>query len=231
MLSIADLSAGYGQIKVLRDVSLEVQEREVVALLGSNGAGKTTLFRAISGQIQPQEGRVRFQDHDLGRMRTWEIARLGIGYVPEGRHLFSTLTVRDNLELAAGHAGRLRGKEVKAQLDIVFDTFPILAERQEQLAGTLSGGQQQMVAIGRALMTRPRFLVLDEPSLGLAPRIVETILQAIEGIHRDGMGVLLIEQNAAALRICERAYVLERGRVAFAGKTADLGDVSRFYLS
>lgn len=234
MLEVRDLSAGYGTLAVLRQVTLAVGEREIVTLLGPNGAGKTTLFRTICGQIRPSEGGVAFRGHELGRMSMWDIARLGIGYVPEGRQLFGSLSVRDNLELAAVHGAKLRGSALQEQVDSAFKLFPILGERQRQQAATLSGGQQQMLAIARAMTSRPAFLVLDEPSLGLAPRVVEEIFRTIGAIHRQGVGVLLIEQNAAALEISDRVYVLERGRIALTGRASELvrdRAVERLFLS
>ncbi len=232
MLEIDGVSAGYGTLDVLRDITLSVGAREVVTLIGPNGAGKTTLFRTIAGQTRALRGRITFRGRDLTRMTMWDIARLGIGYVPEGRQLFGTLSVRDNLELAAVHSRRLSPGAEPQRLAMAFSLFPLLGERQRQLAGTLSGGQQQMLAIARALMGRPQFLVLDEPSLGLAPRIVTEIFRTISAIHQDGVGVLLIEQNAAALGISDRVYVMERGRIVLAGRAEDVArdSIHRFYL-
>jgi branched-chain amino acid transport system ATP-binding protein len=232
MLDVHGVFAGYGSLEVLKGITLGVGAHEIVTLLGPNGAGKTTLFRAISGQIRVTRGRITFQDHDLARMTMWDIARLGIGYVPEGRQLFGTLSVRDNLELAGVHSCRLSPGALPQVLAMAFSRFPVLRERHRQLAGTLSGGQQQMLAIARALMGRPQFLILDEPSLGLAPRIVGEIFRAIDEVHREGVGVLLIEQGAAALGISDRVYVMERGRIVLSNRAADVArdSVQRLYL-
>jgi branched-chain amino acid transport system ATP-binding protein len=232
MLDIHGVSAGYGTLEVLKDITLSVGGREVVTLLGPNGAGKTTLFRTIAGQTRAMRGRITFHHHDLTRMTMWDIARLGIGYVPEGRQLFSTLSVLNNLELAGVHSRRLPPGALPQQLAMAFSRFPVLGERQQQLAGTLSGGQQQMLAMARALMGRPQFLILDEPSLGLAPRVVREVFRAIGAIHQDGVGVLLIEQNAAALGISDRVYVMERGRIVLSSRAAEVArdSVQRLYL-
>jgi branched-chain amino acid transport system ATP-binding protein len=232
MLDLDGVFADYGTLEVLKDITLSVGGREVVTLLGPNGAGKTTLFRAISGQTRVMRGRITFQNHDLSRMTMWDIARLGIGYVPEGRQLFGALNVRDNLELAGVHSRRLSYGALPQHLAMAFSRFPVLGERQRQPAGTLSGGQQQMLAMARALMGRPQFLILDEPSLGLAPRVVQEVFRAIRAIHQDGVGVLLIEQNAAALGISDRVYVMERGRIVLSGRAADVArdNVQRLYL-
>jgi branched-chain amino acid transport system ATP-binding protein len=233
MLSVSGVWAGYDLLEVLKDVTAEVGHREVVTLLGPNGAGKTTLFRVIAGQIRPARGRISFGGQDLSRLSMWQVARLGIGYVPEGRQLFSTLTVADNLELGAAHARPDARSYRRQQMDLAFTLFPILRERRRQVAGTLSGGQQQMLAIARAIMARPLFLVLDEPSLGLAPRIVRAIFQAVRAIHDEGVGVLLIEQNATALAISDRVYVMERGRIVLSKPAAEVNraeSVQRFYL-
>ncbi|MDR7418511.1 MAG: ABC transporter ATP-binding protein [Armatimonadota bacterium] len=233
MLRVSGLAAGYGMLEVLKDVTAEVGDREVVTLLGPNGAGKTTLFRAVAGQIKPMRGRIDFGGHDLTRLSIWQIARLGIGYVPEGRQLFGTLTVADNLDLGSAHARPAARRYRRQQMDFAFALFPILGERQRQLAGTLSGGQQQMLAIARAIMARPQFLILDEPSLGLAPQVVRSIFQAVRAIHDEGVGVLLIEQNATALTISDRVYVMERGRIVLSKRAAEVNraeSVQRFYL-
>lgn len=236
MLAVQGVHAAYGQVPVLHDVSLSVQRGEIVSILGANGAGKTTLFRVISGLLKPKFGRVLLEGQEISQLPAHEVARLGIGQVPEGRQIFQTLSVLDNLRLA-GHYGRAsngRRKREDDELDKVFELFPVLRERQNQRAGTLSGGQQQMVAVGRALMTHPRLLLLDEPSLGLAPIIVRNIIQVIRELNKRGMTVLLIEQNAhAALTISHRAYVIEQGRVALSGAAADVlsdENVKHLYL-
>lgn len=219
MLSVEGVHAAYDRVPVLHGVSLSVQQGEIVSILGANGAGKTTLFRVISGLLKPRSGRVLLEEHDITPIAAYQIARKGIGQVPEGRQIFQSLSVLDNLRLAGhyGYAGQGRGR-AENELDRVFQMFPILKERRQQRAGTLSGGQQQMLAIGRALMTWPRLLLLDEPSLGLAPIIVRDIFRVIRQLNEEGMTVLLIEQNAfAALRVSHRAYVIEQGRVALSG--------------
>ncbi|MBV9603370.1 MAG: ABC transporter ATP-binding protein [Chloroflexi bacterium] len=221
MLSVQDVEAGYGQSRVLCGVSIEVGTGEVVCLLGANGAGKTTLFRVISGLLAPSAGQVQLESVDVTGMPPHRVARLGLGQVPEGRQLFRELSVLDNLQLAEAFGSRRRASDGQL-LEQVYALLPVLRERRHQRAGTLSGGQQQMVAIGRALMTRPRLLLLDEPSLGLAPQVVVEMLRTIRRLNAEqGLSVLLIEQNAhAALLISHRAYVMEQGRIALSG-TAD----------
>ena len=231
LLDLAGLNAGYGQRRVLHDVDLVVEEGEIVAILGANGAGKTTTLRAISGAI-PRSGGLLFQGKSLLGCGAANAARLGIAHVPEGRGTMGELTVAQNLQLGA-YVRRDRG--IAGDLERVFSYFPILAERRKQYAGTLSGGEQQMLAIGRALMARPKLMLLDEPSLGLAPLVAQSIFRIIESINRDsGAAVVLVEQNAvAALDISHRAYVLEAGRVAVSGSSAELKEhegVRRSYL-
>jgi branched-chain amino acid transport system ATP-binding protein len=231
LLDLVRLSAGYGQRRVLHEVDLQVEDGEIVALLGANGAGKTTTLRAISGALQ-RVGQITFCGRSLLGCGAADAARLGVAHVPEGRGTMGQLSVADNLQLGA-YVRKDRG--VAADLDRVFSYFPILSERKKQLAGTLSGGEQQMLAIGRALMARPRLVLLDEPSLGLAPLVTQSIFRIIETINRDsGAAVLLVEQNAvAALDISHRAYVLEAGRVAVSGSSAELKEhegVRRSYL-
>jgi branched-chain amino acid transport system ATP-binding protein len=231
LLDLVGLNAGYGQRRVLHDVDLRVEEGEIVAILGANGAGKTTTLRAISGAIQ-RTGKMTFLGKSLLGCRASDAARLGIAHVPEGRGTMGQLTVLENLQLGA-YVRRDRG--IGADFERVFTYFPILKERRRQYAGTLSGGEQQMLAIGRALMARPRLMLLDEPSLGLAPLVAQSIFEIIGTIHRDsGAAVLLVEQNAvAALDISQRAYVLEAGRVAVSGSSAELkahDRVRRSYL-
>ncbi len=221
LLEIDGLVAKYGRITALGGISLHVAEGEIVTLIGANGAGKTTTLRAISGLVRPSAGTVRFEGTDLRAMAPNAIVRLGIGHAPEGRRVFPRMTVRENLELGA--YTRTGKAEIKADLDAVLATFPRLAERIEQKAGTMSGGEQQMLAIGRAMMARPRLLLLDEPSLGLSPLFVQTIFGVIRSINERGTTILLIEQNAnQALAVASRGYVLETGRVAFEGTSSEL---------
>jgi branched-chain amino acid transport system ATP-binding protein len=221
LLEIHGLDAHYGGIQALRGVDLHVDEGEIVALLGSNGAGKTTTLRAISGLLKPSAGGVHFDGRDLRRQTPDEIVRLGIGHSPEGRRVFARMTVRENLDVGA-YTVKSRAL-VAERLDYVLATFPRLEERLEQSAGTLSGGEQQMLAMGRALMSGPRLLLLDEPSLGLAPILVQTIFGVIREINARGTTVLLVEQNARqALRIARRGYVLETGNIRFEGAGNDL---------
>jgi len=215
------VEAGYGDVTAVRAVSLQVRAGEIVALIGSNGAGKTTTLRAISGLLPLRRGTVDLDGRRISGLGSPAIVAAGIAHVPEGRQLFPTMTVQENLELGARTPeGRARRGETLAR---VFELFPRLSERQRQLAGTLSGGEQQMVAIGRALMARPRLLMLDEPSLGLAPVVVGSIFANLTAINRDGLTILLVEQNVLrALRLSHRAYVLENGTITLAGPSATL---------
>jgi len=227
LLEIRDLHVGYGNVEVLHGISLDVGEGEIVALLGSNGAGKTTTLRAISGLIRPRAGEIVMAGQPLNALRANQIVALGLGHVPEGRRMFGALTVEENLQLG-GYLIRRDGAVLAQRMDHVFQTFPRLGERRSQLAGTLSGGEQQMLAIARALMLRPRIIVLDEPSMGLAPKLVRVIFSMIADICKEGTSILLVEQNARqALRIDHRAYVLESGRIALAGPARDLAQDSR----
>jgi branched-chain amino acid transport system ATP-binding protein len=232
LLRLDRIEAGYGDLVAVRDVSLEVHAGELVALIGSNGAGKTTTLRAICGLIRPRRGTVELDGARVDGLSSSAIAARGIAHVPEGRQLFPTMTVRENLELGARTAESRRARA--ASLERVYVLFPRLAERHAQLAGTLSGGEQQMTAIGRALMARPRILMLDEPSLGLAPVVVTAIFENLVTINRDGTTVLLVEQNVLrALKLCVRAYVLENGAVTLAGTRDELladERVKRAYL-
>jgi branched-chain amino acid transport system ATP-binding protein len=230
LLDIESLSVAYGQVSALREVSIAVDAGEAVALVGANGAGKSTLFKSIIGFLRPRGGRLHFLGRDMSGVSPERRARLGLGYAPEGRRVFPGMTVRENLEVAV-----FAGKAERAQrIDRAFALFPQLAERQAQLAWQLSGGQQQMLAIGRALMGRPRLLLLDEPSLGLSPKLADEVLAAVRLIVRDGTAVLLAEQNVRkALTYCERAYVLEIGKVVLSGATSALRDteeIRRAYL-
>jgi branched-chain amino acid transport system ATP-binding protein len=223
VLEVEGLAVSYGELPALEDVSLRVGPGEMVALVGSNGAGKTTLMRAIAGLVRPRAGRIRWEGAALDGVAAHGRVDRGVALVPEGRRLFGRMTVEENLGLGAFTARA--GREREATLEGVYATFPRLRERRRQLAGSLSGGEQQMVAIGRALMTRPRLLMLDEPSLGLAPRVVEAIFGVFDAINRTGVAVLLVEQNVrAALALAHRAYVLEHGRIVGEGAAASLLD-------
>jgi branched-chain amino acid transport system ATP-binding protein len=216
MLRVERLEVGYGPLTVLRGISLSVQRGEIVAVVGANGAGKSTLLKAISGLL-PVSGAIHFQGVDITRLAPHRIVALGIAQVPEGRQLFADLTVRDNLELGA--FAWARGSDRKwGDMERVFEIFPVLLERSRQLAGTLSGGEQQMLAIGRALMARPKLLLLDEPSLGLAPMLVKTIFEVIFRLKQADLAIVLVEQNArAALAMADRGYILETGRIVGEG--------------
>ena len=220
ILEVRDLSVSYGAIKALKSVSLSLSEGEIVTLIGANGAGKTTTLRAIMGLVPPAGGEVRYRGEPTRSTPTHKLVRDGLVLVPEGRIVFANLTVQENLEMGAYSR---RDSGVASDYEKVYTLFPRLKERLKQTAGTLSGGEQQMLAMGRALMSKPRVLLLDEPSLGLAPIVVHAIFEAIEEIHRSGVPVLLVEQNAnAALRHSKRAYVLETGHVALEGTSAEV---------
>jgi branched-chain amino acid transport system ATP-binding protein len=221
MLEVLDLQIAYGAIKVLDGLSLHVPRQKIVALLGANGSGKTTTIRAITGLVRPQSGRILFRGEEIQGLFPHHIIRRGLAVVPEGRRIFANLTVYENLLLGA----YFRRDQGTLSLDIeeLFHTFPRLAERRDQLAGTLSGGEQQMLALGRALMSRPRLLLLDEPSLGLAPLLVQEVFRIIRHLNEGGVTILLVEQNAgAALEIAHYGYVLETGRLVLEGTGADL---------
>ncbi len=235
MLRVESISAFYGAIQALRNVSLHVNPGEIVTLLGANGAGKTTLMKIISGIHMTTKGRLLFNGRNITGVAAEQIVELGVGQVPEGRQVFAPLTVADNLMLGAYVRFKGNGKkEVFRDLEGMYDLFPVLRERQRQRAGTLSGGEQQMVAIGRALMSRPKLLLLDEPSLGLAPLVVAGIFRSVRLLPDRGTTVLLVEQNAkAALKVAHRGYVLETGRISLEGETEDLlnnKEVHRAYL-
>jgi branched-chain amino acid transport system ATP-binding protein len=231
VLEIASLRAGYGVIEVLRGVDLTVGAGEIVALLGSNGAGKSTLNNNVSGLYRPFGGSIRFEGEEITGASSMRIVEAGLVQVPEGRRVFPNLSVRDNLELGSYRRGK---SNRAANLERVLDTFPRLRERLTQSAGTLSGGEQQMLAIGRGLMSEPRLLILDEPSLGLSPLLVEEMFGLIGQLNRQGLSILLVEQNVVqSLAIAHRAYVLENGRIALSGSAADLArdpDLRRSYL-
>jgi len=221
VLSVKNLTVHYEKIKALQGIDLEIAEGEIVTLIGANGAGKTTTLRTISGLVRPTAGAVHFAGQDITCWDSRDIVQAGLSHCPEGRQIFPRMTVMENLELGA--YTRKDKANLPAEYQKVFDYFPILAERRWQLAGTLSGGEQQMLAIGRALMAKPRLLMLDEPSLGLAPFLVEKIFDIIQAINRQGVTILLIEQNAyQALHIAHRGYVLETGRIALSGNAREL---------
>ncbi|MFS8639587.1 MAG: ABC transporter ATP-binding protein [Symbiobacteriaceae bacterium] len=220
ILQVEDLYVAYGNIEALHGISLEVDEGEIVTLIGANGAGKSTTLRAISGLIRPRSGAIRFQGRNITRTPAHEIVAMGIGHVPEGRRVFADLTVRENLELGAYIVSP---SQFQKNLAEVYERFPRLKEREYQRASTLSGGEQQMLALGRALMLQPKLLLLDEPSMGLSPRLVQEIFAIIAELNRRGTTILLVEQNAAmALSIAHRAYVLETGRVVLSGPAPEL---------
>jgi branched-chain amino acid transport system ATP-binding protein len=221
MLELTDIHVRYGNIRALQGVSLTVATGELVALIGSNGAGKSTVLRTISGLLRPSDGVISFEGSDITHTATDRIVALGISHCPEGRRIFGRLSVSDNLRLGA--VAQRDNKAVAADLDMVFTLFPLLKERLQQAGGTLSGGEQQMLAIGRALMSRPRLLLLDEPSLGLAPLMVERIFETIAELKRQGRTILLVEQNVHhALDVADRAYVLETGRITLDGPAGEL---------
>ena len=232
MLSINNLHVYYGGIHALKGVSLDAPEGKIVTLIGANGAGKSTLLRAICNLIPSKSGEIRFKDASLLRLPTHEIVKRGIAMIPEGRRIFPNLTVYENLRLGA--YARKDDAEIQQDIEWVYSLFPRLRERHRQSAGTLSGGEQQMLAVGRGLMTRPSLLMLDEPSLGLAPKLVEDIFNIIRTIHQQGLTILLIEQNAlAALKVADYAYVIETGSVMLSGKGEDLlhsEEVRKAYL-
>ncbi len=219
MLKLTDIHTFYGPIEALRGIDLEIRQGEIVCLIGNNGAGKSTALMTISGILKPKEGHILFEGEEISGIPPHEIVRKGISQAPEGRRIFPKLTVRDNLEMGGFSA---KGN-FQSCIDMVFGLFPLLKERQQQPGGTLSGGEQQMLAIGRALMSSPKLLLLDEPSLGLAPIIVQKIFKTVKEINREGVTVLLVEQNArAALSLSNRGYVLENGRIALEGNGEDL---------
>jgi branched-chain amino acid transport system ATP-binding protein len=231
LLEVEDIRARYGNIEALKGVSLTVGEGEVVTLIGSNGAGKSTTLRSITGLTPASSGTIRFRGEDITRVSSAEVVARGIALSPEGRHCFARMTVRENLDMGAY---RRRGAGIGEDLERVYTLFPRLKERENQKAGTMSGGEQQMLAIGRALMARPQLLLLDEPSMGIAPILVQRIYETIGEINRDGVAILLVEQNANyALEISKRGYVLETGRVALANDSDHLRndpEVQRAYL-
>ena len=221
MLELREVEVAYGNIRALKGISLTVAKGELVTLIGANGAGKSTTLKTISGLLRPKAGTLLYRDHPLDRLPPHRIVALGISHCPEGRHLFGRLTVSENLRLGAVQRRDRDG--VRRDIEHVYELFPVLKERSAQLAGTLSGGEQQMLAIGRALMNRPQLLLLDEPSLGLAPLLVRVIFDTIRQLKQDGTTILLVEQNARlALDIADRAYVMETGRVILQGPAPEL---------
>jgi branched-chain amino acid transport system ATP-binding protein len=221
VLALSGVTAGYGSVPAVRDLSIAVGEGEAVGLLGANGAGKSTTLRAISGLVRASAGTITFLGTNINSLPPYKIAELGIAHVPEGRQVFPELTVKENLEIGA-YVPSAKAERSRT-LDLVFSIFPVLAERRKQLAGTMSGGEQQMLAVGRGLMMKPRLLMLDEPSLGLAPVVTDATFAKIQEIHAMGTGILLVEQNVArALALVQRAYVLESGKVTLHGTSGEL---------
>ena len=221
MLRVNDIDVSYGQVQILHKVSFDIQEKEIVSLLGSNGAGKTTTVSAVSGILPVRHGQVVFMDEDITRVESFHRVEMGVVQVPEGRKIFPTLTVMENLEMGS----YLKGPKAmrRETMAAVFSLFPVLEKRKKQLGGTLSGGEQQMLAIGRGLMAKPKLLILDEPSLGLAPIVVDEIFSVIDKINREGVMLLLVEQNVSqALSLSSRGFVLEQGRIALSGNGEDL---------
>jgi branched-chain amino acid transport system ATP-binding protein len=231
LLDIRGICAGYGRTEVLRNVDIAIAPGEIIALLGSNGAGKSTLNRTISGLLRPRAGSILFEGRSIGRAKPFEIVELGLIHVPEGRKIFPNMTVLENLDLGSYRRASRRRTQNRER---VFSTFPRLAERRSQSAGTLSGGEQQMLAIGRGLMAEPRLLILDEPSLGLSPRLVEDLFALISRIHADGLAILLVEQNVVqSLALASRGYILEQGEIVLSGAASELRDnpaLKRAYL-
>jgi branched-chain amino acid transport system ATP-binding protein len=232
VLTVKNLECRYGKVSAVRGLSLDVKQGELVTLIGANGAGKTTTLKAISGVLRPAAGRIRFDGEEITGMPAKQIIARGIAHCPEGRHVFPYMTVRENLEM--GCYLRRDRHAIAADMERLFGRFPILAERRDQAAGTLSGGEQQMLAISRALMSRPKLVLFDEPSLGLAPNIVERTFEIITQIRAEGVTVMMVEQNAfAALELSDRSYVLEQGRVTLSGSGSELlnnPQVKRAYL-
>ena len=223
MLKVSDINVSYGAIHALKGISFHVEEGEIVSLIGANGAGKTTTMQTISGLLRSRTGSITFRDTEISKTEPHKIVRMGLAQVPEGRRVFSTMTVQENLEMGAYILSGKKGATTAQDLEMVFDRFPRLKERRRQVAGTLSGGEQQMLAIGRALMSHPSMLLLDEPSMGLAPLLVQEIFDCIQQVNKGGTTILLVEQNAKmALSVSHRAYVLETGTIVLEGPAADL---------
>jgi branched-chain amino acid transport system ATP-binding protein len=232
MLNVNGIDVFYGNIQALKGVSLEINEGEIVTLIGANGAGKSTLLKTLSGLLKPKSGSIEYLGNSISGKAPQSIVKVGISHVPEGRRVFANMSVEENLELGAYL--RKDGAGIRKDIQSVYELFPRLQERRKQLSGTLSGGEQQMLAMGRAIMAKPKLLLLDEPSMGLAPLMVKTIFQIIEKINEDGTTVLLVEQNAnMALSIADRAYVIETGRVEISGTAAELQaseEIKKAYL-
>ncbi len=230
MLKVENINVYYGNIHALKGISFEVKEGEIVALIGANGAGKSTSLKTVSGMMHPRSGKITFLDEDISHTESYKLPAKGMAHVPEGRRIFLQMTVMENLEMGA----YIHKSVSREDLDMVFQQFPRLLERKNQIAGTLSGGEQQMLAMGRALMSHPKLLMLDEPSMGLAPILVEQIFEIIQRLHQAGTTILLVEQNAEmALQIADRAYVLESGRVTLSGTGAELAqsdEIKKAYL-
>lgn len=234
MLSVENISSYYGSVNALSDISLNINDHEIIAVIGSNGAGKSTLMKSIMGIVKPKTGRIVFNDTELTKLKASKIVYNGISYVPEGRAIFPEMTVLDNLEMGA-FSKKYTSSELKEHVENIFSLFPRLKERTKQLAGSLSGGEQQMLAVGRGLMSDPKLLMLDEPSLGLAPIVVESLFEVISKIHQErNLPIILVEQNAfAALKMSDRGYVLENGRITLSGSSEELlesEDVKKSYL-
>ena len=230
MLTVENINVYYGQIHAIKDVSFEVNEGEIVSLIGSNGAGKSTALKTISGLLRSRTGSIRFLDQEIGHEEAYRLVGRGLAHVPEGRRIFLAMTVEENLQMG----GYTAGKATEARVQDVFARFPRLKERRNQIAGTLSGGEQQMLAMSRALMSHPKLMMLDEPSMGLAPILVDQIFEIIKELHKQGTTILLVEQNARkALQIADRAYVLETGNITLSGTGAELAksdEVRKAYL-
>ena len=230
MLTVDNINVYYGQIHALKDVSLEVHEHEIVALIGANGAGKSTTLRTISGLLRSKTGSITFRDENISHTEAYKLVSKGMAHVPEGRHVFLQMTVQENLEMGA----YVDSSNIKAGIEDVFERFPRLKHRKNQIAGTLSGGEQQMLAMGRALMSKPKLLMLDEPSMGLSPILVQQIFDIIKELHASGTTILLVEQNAEmALQVADRAYVLESGRIKLSGTGEELAqsdEIKKAYL-
>ena len=232
MLEVKNLSVFYGVIQAIKDISFEVNEGEIVTLIGANGAGKTTTMQSIMGLIPPKSGTITYEGHDITKMPTHKIVNLGMTQVPEGRHVFQELSVYENLLMGA--YSKTDKAQIKNDIEEIYTRFPRLSERKNQIAGTLSGGEQQMLAMGRAMMCHPKLLMLDEPSMGLSPLLVDQVFEIIKDYHKQGTTILLVEQNAGkSLAISDRAYVLESGRIALSGTGEELAqsdEVKKAYL-
>lgn len=235
MLRVEKLSTFYGNIQALRDITIRARRGNITTIIGANGAGKTTLLRTITGLNRARHGLVIYEDRDITNMSPSKIVYMGISLVPQGRQVFGDMTVAENLALGAYVRRHGDRSDVKQDMDMVYDLFPVLAERKKQSAGTLSGGEQQMLAVGRALMSRPRLLLLDEPSMGLAPKVIQNIFRTLHGLHEQGLTILLVEQDAKiALETADYGYVMRTGKVALEGEAAKLlenEEVKRIYLS